>query len=128
MPNASCVVVFFPLRMAKVTEFLLLGVLRNPCKTSRPPFRSSQSTTTASNFSEIKILVAERASWQISTSIESFSSVGRMMRTSSGSWLRRSDSKLILTILGRRNPRQKGQKKRAADWPCDIGLLGLDEG
>ena len=62
MPKACCVVVRFPFRMAKVTEFLLLGVPRRPCNTPSPPFRSSQSTMTASNFSEIRMSAAARAS------------------------------------------------------------------
>src|SRR6185295_18911501 len=48
--NACCVVVL-PLRMAKVTEFLLLSLLRKPPNTVSAPFRSSQSTMMASNFS-----------------------------------------------------------------------------
>ncbi|SPF44666.1 hypothetical protein SBA1_550031 [Candidatus Sulfotelmatobacter kueseliae] len=110
MPKASWVVVFLPFRMANVTEFLLLGVLLRPCNTSSPPFRSSQSTMTASNFSEIRMSAADRASWQISTSIESFSSVGRITRTNSGSWLRRSDSNVMLVILGARDTGSKVTK------------------
>src|SRR5450759_5454787 len=85
--------------MAKATEFLLLGVVLRPCRTANPPFRSSQSTITASNLSEIRILAPALASWQISTSIDSFSSVGRITRTTSGSLLRTRESNVIPPIL-----------------------------
>src|SRR6267143_3303167 len=42
IPNACCVVVFLPLRMAKLTELLLLGVARKPSNSAKPPRRSSQ--------------------------------------------------------------------------------------
>src|SRR5216684_1729768 len=85
-------VVVFPLRMAKATEFLLLLPLRRPSSTSKPPCRSSQSTMTASNFSEERISSPERAPRHTSTPIDSFSRVGRKTRMTCGSRLRRSDS------------------------------------
>src|SRR5580700_2114836 len=92
-------VVFLPLRTAKAIQFLLLGVTRSPCSTSRPPCRSSQSTMTASNFSESWISLAFFASPQISTAIDSFSRVGHRTPTTFSSWLKRSDSNVLHVIL-----------------------------
>jgi len=43
----ACCVVVPAFRMAKVTEFLLLALLRKPSSTVSAPFRSSQSTMMA---------------------------------------------------------------------------------
>ena len=96
MPKASCVVVFLPLSTAKAMELRLLGVARKHCRTSSPPRRSSQSIITASNFSEMRISPACFASWQTSTVMDSFSSVGRNTRTTEASPLTRRDSNVML--------------------------------
>ena len=99
MPKASCVVVFLPFSTANATEVLLLGVFLSSFRTVSPPSRSSQSTITASNLSEISFSLPARASGQISTSIDRLSSVGRITDTNSASWLRSRDSNVIRSIL-----------------------------
>src|SRR5207237_10805212 len=77
-------VVVLPFRMAKVTEFLLLGPLRKLSSTLNPPCRSSQSTITASNFSVERISLPELAPRHTSTSTDYFARVGRNQSTTCG--------------------------------------------
>ena len=88
----ACWVVTVPFRMAKVTEFLLLGALRKPSSTRKPPSRSSQSTMMASNFSVRRISSPELTPRQTSTSMDSFSGAVWRTRMTSASRLRSSDS------------------------------------
>src|SRR5579862_541717 len=91
-------VVVLPFKMANDTEFLLLGVLRRVWRSCSPPCRSSQSTMTASNFSESRTSSPALAALQTSTRIESFSSVGRRTRCTDTSPLIRRDSSTIPDI------------------------------
>src|SRR5207249_5375917 len=83
--------------MAKTTELLLLEPLRMALSNSRPPSRSSQSTTMASNFSEEMISFPERAPRHTSTSMDNVSNVRLSTRITSASRLRTSDSSCMAT-------------------------------
>src|SRR5437868_12965714 len=94
MAKASLVVVL-PFKMANDTEVLLLAFWRKLRSTSTPPCRSSQSIITASNLADDKISAPDRAAAETSTSIESFSRVGRKTRTTSVSRHTSRDSNVI---------------------------------
>src|SRR5579862_3386448 len=93
--SKACCVVVFPFRIAKETVVLLLGVLRRLRRISMPPCMSSQSTITASNLEELRTSAPVLAAFETSTSICSFSRVGRNTRTTSASRLTSRDSRFI---------------------------------
>ena len=103
-------VVVVPFRTAKATEFLLLLPLRRLSRTSRPPCRSSQSTMTPSNFSDRRISLPDLAPRHTSTSMESFSNVGRSTPMTCASRLTSRDCSGIQAMVTRKTHAPKVTK------------------